>query len=75
MRARDTGIRAILQGCPQLQSSHEGRIELVKRCNLTTIDMEDWDDLDPVLTVDICKARLSLYAITQRSPFLWRDRW
>jgi hypothetical protein len=61
----DVGVRAVLQGCPLLQTtdvesaegiSHEVRVELVRRRNFTTLYLSEWLDYDDDLAQKIMQA-------------------
>jgi hypothetical protein len=79
----DAGLRAILQGCPLLREvdveyaaelSGEMRIELVRRCEVTEIDMIDWEGVSGGLLVDICMASPSLQKLYQASHWTYQPR-
>jgi hypothetical protein len=79
----DAGLRAMLQGCPLLRMvdveyaaelSDEMRIELVRRCEVTEIDMIDWAGVSAGLLVDICKASPSLQKLYQASHWTYPPR-
>jgi hypothetical protein len=61
----DVGVRAVLQGCPLLQTTdveyavgigHEVRVELVRRRNFTTLYLSEWLDYDDDLAQKIMQA-------------------
>jgi hypothetical protein len=79
----DAGLRAILQGCSMLCEtdveyavglSRELRLELVRRCRITEINMNEWGGVDPGLMVDICKVCPSLQKIVQGCVYLCGSR-